>query len=179
MTDPYPEAKMVGEVTPTRMIRSSKTFELHKFYQHFGSTRLHIIAEADRSEMWKIDDGHKMLIAETREGQLQPISTIKGSGNGWYEITKEIFVDDIKFTDYEFIPHYEKTDSFMNKFMVRVYENGDAYLFDITQVSDELYEPVHKNDKGQILKWVKENMMDNKVHHTLLESLEKALMGTL
>ena len=178
MTDPYPGVKSPQE-SPTPMIKTSKTFELHKFYQHFGSTMLHVISEAEISEMWRIDPGHKMLIAETREGQLQPISTIPGSGSGWYEITKEIFVNDIKFTDYEFTPHYEKTDSFMNKFIVRVYTNGDVYLFDITEINDELQEPVCKNDKGEILKWVKEHMMDNKVHHTLLESLEKALMRNL
>ncbi len=48
----------------------SNAFELGKFYQHTGMERIHILAETKDSEMWMIDPGTKMFIAEERGGNL-------------------------------------------------------------------------------------------------------------
>lgn len=48
----------------------NKSFEMGKFYCHTGGGKMHIIAEAYDSEMYMIDKGNKMFIAEERDGSM-------------------------------------------------------------------------------------------------------------
>lgn len=127
-----------------------KTFELYKYYQHMGARKVHVIAIANKSDMWYIDP-NGMLIAENREGGLEPLSQDISSSTGWYEINAEIFRDDLSFDEYKF----GKLDGRkIERFILRAYKNNNVFLFDLLNHTqdDGLYPNILVNDYNYVFK---------------------------
>lgn len=118
-------------------------FKLGKYYGHFGKSKIHIIAEAKESDMYHIDQGKVMLIAENRSGDLKPITGNITGCTGYFEISKEIFIESLEFTEYRFgeidktgkDTHYKKV--IVPRFFLHTYPNEEIYLFDLLSHYDE------------------------------------------
>lgn len=127
-------------------MQQPKGFELHKCYEHLGRSKLHTIALAKESEMWIVNKDKGMLIAEGRDGSLQQISTDVESAANWYEITRDIFINDENFVEFKFpvgkdTPIDEIEDIYKielaHDYRLRIYKNGKTYLFDLANYYDE------------------------------------------
>jgi len=166
-----------------------KKFELFKYYEHFGSERIHIIAEAKESDMWMIDPGHVMFIAESRSGSLKPITSALRpvTSNlcgcyGWYEISRHIFLHDINFKEYKFgfIEIKNKTltgfkKEIISRFYLRIYDNGEPYFFDTFEHFEEdgLQINLLKNDYNSVFKNIKKHVSFDDMFHIEKLILEK------
>jgi hypothetical protein len=156
-----------------------KGFELYKFYQHFGGGKMHIIAQAHRSEMFIINNGSFMFIAEERDGSIKPVSNDICSCTGYFEISKEIFVEDLEAIEY----HYGQVDKtgiatdfkkvVVPRFCLRVYRNNEIYMFDLLEHYDDdgLYPNILKNDVNGVFAHIR-----NYITPEEMFSLEKLLL---
>ena len=153
---------------------SIKGFELHKYYEHFGGNKIHIIAEAEKSDMWIIDKNTKMSIAEDREGNLSPVGGSVQSAANWYEITRNIFVDDLSFKELKVsvpndIPIGQPEDLFAitikHEYRLRLYSNGTLFLFDLAGYNDDcgLARNIAQNDPVEALRVLKDHITDEQL----------------
>lgn len=111
----------------------NKGFEIDKCYEHFGKGKVHIIADSYLSKMWFGDEDGRMLIGEERSGSLRPISTDISNAIGWYEISHKIFDDDLMFEQFEYFkgnnPGTNEESFLLSHLVLRIYQNGEVYLF--------------------------------------------------
>ncbi len=118
-------------------------FELGKYYAHNGGNKIHIIAETNFSDMYHIDPGTLMLIAEDRAGGLQPVDGNLHGAINHYEISKEIFIADLKAEEYKFgnIRRQDKDTDYkildLPRFFLYLYRNNELYLFDFLDYYNE------------------------------------------
>lgn len=153
-----------------------KGFELHKYYEHFGGTKIHIIAEAEKSDMWIIDRDTKMSIAEDREGNLTPVGGSIQSAANWYEITRSIFVDNLNFEELKVsVPNTISIDipedvfaiTIKHEYRLRIYKNGTIFLFDLAGYNDDcgLAKNIAQNDPVEALRVLRDYITDEQMVH--------------
>lgn len=153
-------------------------FEMSKYYQHFGGEMMHIIAVAKESDMWYVGP-RGIFISETRGGQLKETSSEISSCTGWYEITPEIFRENIQYEEFKFgemdIKHdiqSRKLDRVkISRFFLRIYKNNQLYLFDLYNHYDEdgIHPNILVNDYNGVFKNI--NRVLFKSEQTQLEQL--------
>ena len=118
-------------------------FELGKYYAHNGGTKMHIIAETNFSDMYHIDPGGIMLVGEDRAGGLQPIDGNLHGACNYYEISAQIFIEDLKPEEYKFgnIRRQDKDTDYkildLPRFFLYLYRNNELYLFDFLDYYNE------------------------------------------
>jgi hypothetical protein len=143
-----------------------KGFELGKYYGHFGKSQIHIIAETKESDMYHIDYGQVMFIGEERSGGLKPITSDITGCTGYFEISKEIFIEALEFKEYKF-GEIDKTgqETFYStvivpRFFMHTYPNGEIYLFDLLNHYDEdgLQPNILKNDYNNVFSNIKNHV---------------------
>jgi hypothetical protein len=146
-------------------------FEMGKYYEHFGGEKMHIITATKKSDMWFIQPGGKMFIAETREGDLRPCDGSISSASNWYEITEEIFIENIGFDEYKF-GWIKKGGTLVERFFLRIYKNNTLYLFDFNKKWDEdgISPNILENDYNKVL-----NNIDKFISEKQLAHFEKLL----
>lgn len=118
-------------------------FELGKYYSHTGGGKTHIIAETNFSDMFHIPPGGIMLIGEERDGSITPITGEFDGACNYYEISQEIFIEDLKPEEYKFgnIRRQNKDTDYkildLPRFFLYLYRNNELYLFDFLDYYNE------------------------------------------